>query len=160
LEQEGESLDRLWLMMGACHVHDQIRPEHVFEQMQRHPDAAVVIHPECGCTSACMTRMTKGLNPEEALAFRSTQGMVNYAKAVPNQTIIVATEVGNIHPMQRAVPDKKFIPASRDAVCAFMKQNTLEALYVSLRDEKHKITVDPALAARAWDPIQKMLDIV
>ncbi len=159
LEKEGESLDRLWLMMGACHVHDRIRPEHVFEQMERHPDAAVVIHPECGCTSACMTRMAARVNPEEELAFRSTQGMVDYARGVPNQEIIVATEVGNIHPMQKAVPGKTFIPASREAVCAFMKQNTLEKLYVSLRDEKHVITVDPQLAARAWDPIQKMLEI-
>ena len=73
LEQQGSSLDRLWLMMGACHVHDRIRPYHVEKQRRRYPDAATVIHPECGCTSACMRQMSQGAVPEGFMEFRSTQ---------------------------------------------------------------------------------------
>ena len=79
LEQENQSLERLWLMMGACHVHDRIRPYHVEQQRQNYPDAAVVVHPECGCTSACMRQMAEGMTPAHMMQFRSTQGMVQFA---------------------------------------------------------------------------------
>src|SRR3989338_567197 len=160
VEKQGVSLDLLWLMMGACHVHDAIRPHHVEEQRKLHPGAAAVIHPECGCTSACMRQVSEGGVAEEMMQFRSTQGMVKFAAESKADTIIVATEVGNLYPLSRAVPDKKFVPASREAVCAFMKQNTLRNLYLSLRDMKHEVTVDPELAAKALRPIKRMLDIV
>jgi quinolinate synthase len=72
LEQQSQSLDRLWLMMGACHVHDRIRPYHVEQQHRLYPDAAVVVHPECGCTSACMRQMSQGGAAASMMQFRST----------------------------------------------------------------------------------------
>ena len=160
LEQQGLSLDRLWLMMGACHVHDRIRPYHVEMQRRRYPDAAAVIHPECGCTSACMRQMSQGAVPEGIMAFRSTQGMVKFVKESPQKVIIMATEVGNLYPLSKAAPDKVLVPASPNAICSYMKQNTLRKLYVSLRDGVHEITVDPEMAARARMPIERMLTIV
>lgn len=160
LDKKGISLDRLWLMMGACHVHERIRPYHVETQRRLYPDAAVVVHPECGCTSACMRQVAQGTVPEEMMRFHSTQGMVQFVREAPQKVIIMATEVGNLYPMSKAAPEKTLVPANLDAVCAYMKQNTLRRLYVSLRDSVHEITVDPELAARARLPIERMLSIV
>jgi len=160
LEKMGQSIDRLWLMMGACHVHDDIRPLHVDNARKEHPKAAVVVHPECGCTSSCMRQVSTGEVPIEMLQFRSTSGMFEYADKIPQKEIIVATEIGNLYPLSKAVPNKTFIAANPEAVCAFMKQNTLHNLYESLRDMKYEITVDPELAKKARRPIERMLEIV
>ena len=159
LQERGESLDRLYLMMGACHVHDMIRPMHVALAQEEHPEAAVVYHPECGCTSACMTQVREGKVSKEQMQAKSTQAMVEFVRSAPQKTIIMATEIGNIHPMQLAAPDKLIIPANREAECAFMKQNTLRSVFEALRDERHVITVDPKVAARAYIPIERMLAI-
>src|SRR5437867_5550619 len=115
LEQQNQPLERLWLMMGACHVHDRIRPYHVEMQRRNYPDAAVVVHPECGCTSACMRQMAQGTTPANMLQFRSTQGMAQFVRETPQKIIIMATEVGNIHPLSKAAPGKTVIPASPEA---------------------------------------------
>ncbi len=160
LEEQGASLDRLWLMMGACHVHDRIRPYHVQRQQQLYPGAAAVIHPECGCTSACMRQVSQGSVAAGMMEFRSTQGMMEFVRETPQQVIIVATEVGNLYPLSKAAPEKTLIAASPTAVCSYMKQNTLRKVYESLRDGIHEITVDAELAARARVPIERMLSIV
>jgi quinolinate synthase len=85
--------------------------------------------------------------------------MVKLVREVPQETIIVATEVGNIYPMSKAAPEKTLVPASREALCAFMKQNTLQNLYISLRDMVHEVEVDPELAERAKLPIERMISI-
>jgi quinolinate synthase len=160
LEEQSQPLARLWLMMGACHVHDRIRPYHVEQQRQRYPDAAVVIHPECGCTSACMRQMAQGTTPANMMQFRSTQGMVQFVRDAPQEVIIMATEVGNIHPLSKAAPGKTVIPANPEALCAYMKQNTFRKLYNSLQNGVYEITVDEELAARARLPIERMLSIL
>lgn len=161
LQEMGESLDRLYLMMGACHVHDGIRPSDIAEKLEQNPDADLVVHPECGCTSACLTQMKEGKISEKMLQFRSTQGMFQYIKDSKNKKFIMATEVGNGYAIRKAVgPGKEIIPASDNAICAFMKQNTLRKVYESIRDKKHVITVDPELARRARLSIERMLAIV
>lgn len=161
VEEAGESLDRLYLMMGACHVHDGIRPFHIAQLLEENPGAAAVIHPECGCTSACMTQMKSGKVPADMMEIRSTTGMGKFIRESPAKVIIMATEVENMYPLSKRIPsDKVIIPASREARCAFMKQNTLRNVYESLRDEKHVITVDRELAGRAREPIERMLAIV
>lgn len=159
LEKMGQSTDRLWLMMGACHVHEKITAHQVMRQRALHPDAAVVAHMECGCVSKCMTLIDQGLVTEEMMQLRSTWGMIEFIKKAPQKQIIVATTVTNIYPMSKAAPDKEFIPANPEARCAFMEQNTLRNLYESLRDIKHEITVDPELARQARIPIERMLAI-
>ncbi len=159
LEKMGQSTDRLWLMMGACHVHEKITAHQVMKQRMLHPDAAVVAHMECGCVSKCMTLLDQGLVTEEMMQLRSTWGMIEFLKKTPQKKIIVATTVTNIYPMSKAAPYKEFIPANPDARCAFMEQNTLHNLYLSLRDDVHEITVDPELAEKARKPIERMLEI-
>lgn len=160
LEEIGQSIDRLFLMMGACHVHNEIRPGHIDVARMNHPNAAITVHPECGCTSSCMRQIKTGEIPLRLVGFRSTSGMFKFAEEIPEKEVIVATEVGNLYPLSKAVPSKTFIPANPDAVCSFMKQNTLRNLYESLRDLKYEITVDPELAERAYVPIERMLRIV
>ena len=159
LEEMGQSIDRLWLMMGACHVHNDIRPGHVDNARKQYPNAAVTVHPECGCTSSCMRQVQTGEIPLKMVGFRSTSGMFKYAEEIPQKEIIVATEIGNLYPLSKAVPGKTFIPANPEAICAYMKQNTLRNLYESLRDMKYEITVDPELAEKARIPIERMLKI-
>lgn len=160
LKKAGESTDRLWLMLGACHVHDRIKPHHIDEALRKNPGAAAVAHPECGCVSRCIQKIASGSIPERLMQIRSTQGMIDFVRNAPTDTIIMATEIGNIYPIAKVVPEKRVIPASREALCAFMKQNTLEKVYKSLRDLKYEITVDPELAKRARIPIERMLEIV
>jgi quinolinate synthase len=160
LKKAGESIDRLWLMLGACHVHDRIKPHHVEKALQKNPGAATVAHPECGCVSKCMQKIASGHAPDTLMQIRSTQGMIDFVRNTPSNTIIMATEVGNIYPIEKVVPEKRVIPASQEALCAFMKQNTLEKVCASLRELKYEIAVDPELAKRARKPIEKMLEIV
>ena len=94
---------------------ERIRPYHVEQQRKLHPDAAVVVHPECGCTSACMRQMAQGKTPADMMQFRSTQGMVQFVRDTPQQVVIMATEVGNIYPLSKAAPGKTIIPASAEA---------------------------------------------
>lgn len=159
LQKMGRPTENLWLMMGACHVHEKITAHQVMEQRALHPDAAVVAHMECGCVSKCLTLLDQGLVTEEMMQLRSTSGMIEFLKKTPQKKIIVATTVTNIYPMSIAAPDKEFIPANPEARCAFMEQNTLRNLYESLRDMKYEITVDPELAERARIPIKEMLAI-
>jgi len=160
LRKMGKSTDNLWLMMGACHVHEKITAHQVLRQMSLHPDAAVTAHIECGCQSKCTMMLDQGLISEERMQLGSTWGMIEFVKKTPHKKIIVATTVTNIHPMRKAAPDKEFIPANPEARCEFMEQNTLRNLYESLRDMKYEIKVDPELAKKARKPIEKMLEIV
>lgn len=153
----GLSIDRLWLQMGACHVHEQIRPGHLQEQQRLHPEAVSVGHMECGCQSACLLPMVGG--SENKMLFLSTQQMVGFAKETPAKEIIVATEVGNLYPMSKVAPDKTFIPASYEAICPFMKQNTLKKVYNSLKNLVYEVTIDPELGRRAMRAIDNMLKI-
>lgn len=159
LEKMGRSIDNLWLMMGACHVHEKITANHLRRRMLEHPDAAVSAHLECGCVTKCVSMLNQGLITEDRLKLSSTWGAIEFAKNTPYKKIIVATTVTNIHPMHKAAPDKEFIPANPDARCEFMEQNTLLNLYESLRDMKYEVTVDPELAERAKVPIERMLAI-
>lgn len=159
LQKMGRSTDKLWLMMGACHVHEKITANHLRKQMLLHPDAAVSAHMECGCVTKCVSMLNQGLITEDRLRLSSTWGAIDFAKNTPYKKIIVATTVTNIYPMQKAAPDKEFIPANPEAHCEFMEQNTLRNLYESLRDMKYEITVDPELARQARIPIERMLAI-
>jgi len=92
-----------------------------------------------------MRQMAQGTAPAHMMQFRSTQGMAQFVRDTPQKVVIMATEVGNIYPLSKAAPGKTIVPASPEAVCAYMKQNTLRKLYVSLRDGIHEITVTRTL---------------
>ena len=139
---------------GACHVHEKFSVEKLLALKQEHPDARVLVHPECP-------------KPVRILADKvgSTQALLNYAVDNDSQEFIVCTESGILFEMQRRCPEKTFIPAPpEDGTCAcneceYMKLITLEKLYNSLKFMAPEIEVDPDIAERAVKPIQRMLDI-
>jgi quinolinate synthase len=139
---------------GACHVHEKFSAAKLADLKREHPDAKVLVHPECP-------------KPIRIMADKvgSTQALLNFAVDNEAQEFIVCTESGILIEMQRRCPDKTFIPAPpEDGTCAcneceYMKLITLEKLYNSLKFMAPEIEVDPDIAERAVKPIQRMLDI-
>lgn len=142
------------LWNGACHVHELFSPVKIAELKKQHPQAKVLVHPECPA-------------PVRILADKigSTAVLLKYATESDAQEFIVATESGILHQMQKDCPQKTFIPAPPDDStcacndCAFMKLNTMEKLYNSLRFLAPQIEVDADIAERARRPIERMLQL-
>ena len=145
---------RMLLWDGACHVHEQFSLEKILGLKKNHPDAEVIAHPECK-------------KPVLTIAdfIGSTAALITYTTQSPKTAFIVATESGVIHEMRKRNPQKEFVPAPpNDSTCAcnecsFMRLNTMEKLYLCLRDEKPEIILDPAICERAVKPIRRMLEL-
>lgn len=140
---------------GACMVHEAFSIEKILRLQKQHPDAKFIAHPESEKHVLSV-----------ASYIGSTTEMINYAVTDPTQKFIVATEAGILHKMQQMVPDKILIPAPANednhcacAECAFMKMNSLEKLYLCLKDESPEITVSEEIITRALLPLQRMLEI-
>ena len=143
---------------GACHVHEQFSTNAILELKKEHPQAQVLVHPECK-------------RPVVLLADKvgSTAVLLKYAVESDCKEFIVATESGILHEMQKQAPQKTFIPVPPEVTegsvgcscneCAYMRLNTLEKLYACLRDETPEIKVDKAIAERAKLPIDRMLEM-
>jgi quinolinate synthase len=139
------------LWQGSCIVHETFSERKLLGLKERHPKALVLAHPEC----------------EEAVLAHadyigSTTGILKFAVKSDAREFIVATESGILHQMQKAAPDKTFIPAPPMANCAcnecpHMKKNTLEKVYLALRDLAPRLEMDPGLLERARTPIDRML---
>ncbi|MGL5957379.1 MAG: quinolinate synthase NadA [Phocaeicola sp.] len=142
------------LWQGACHVHEQFSVEKIIALKAQYPDAAILVHPEC-----------KGAVVKLADLVGSTAAILKYAVNSPKRDFIVATESGILHEMRKQCPEKNFIPAPpEDSTCAcnecsYMRLNTLEKLYNSLKFEWPEIEVEANVAEAAIKPIQRMLDI-
>ena len=145
---------QMLLWDGACHVHEKFSVEKIIELKKQYPDAQVLVHPEC-----------KGAVAKLADKIGSTAGLLKYAMASDKKDFIVATESGILYEMRKKCPEKNFIPAPpEDSTCAcnecnFMRLNTLEKLYNTLKYEWPEVNVDEAIAQEAIKPIQKMLEI-
>jgi len=139
---------------GTCIVHETFSEKRLLELMAQHPDAEVIAHPECH----------EGIL-RHAHFVASTSGLIDYAKKSPKQAFIVATEAGIMHKMAQAAPGKTLIAAPPEDescscnVCPFMKKNTLEKLYLSLRDLQPQVDVPEPVRVRALKPIQRMLEM-
>lgn len=139
---------------GACHVHEQFSLEKILNLKKEYPNALLLAHPEC-----------KSYILQIADCVGSTAALLKFATKSSNKQFIVATEAGILHEMQKNNPDKEFIPAPpEDASCAcnecnFMRMNTMEKLYLCLKNETPEIFVDEEIRKKAVKPIQKMLDI-
>ncbi len=139
------------LWQGSCIVHETFSERKLVGLKTRHPEALVLAHPEC--EDAVLAH---------ADYIGSTTGILKYALASPKKEFIVVTEPGILHQMQKAAPDKTFIPAPPEANCAcnecpHMKRNTLEKVYLCLRDLSPRIEMLPALLERAKLPIDRMM---
>jgi quinolinate synthase len=151
---------------GECHVHAGIRPSDITAVRAAHPGADFLIHPECGCSTSVMEYVAAGDVDSEGVHMLSTGGMLGYARehqaggaAGQTRTAIVATETGMLYPLRQSAPDVEFIAANEAASCRFMKMITLPKLRDALRDDVHEVRVDPAIAARARVPIERMVSI-
>lgn len=149
---------KMHIWMGECHVHAGIRADEVERLTQLHPDAELLVHPECGCSTSAMYEVAAGGLPSNT-ALLSTGNMITHVRNSPAQSFIVATEVGILHRLKQENPAKRFVPASEEAVCPFMKMITLEKVYRSLRDDIYPIEVDPETAAKARRSIERMIEI-
>ena len=142
------------LWNGACHVHEQFSVEKILELRKQYPDADVLVHPEC-----------KGTVAKLADKVASTAGLLRHAINSPKKDFIVATESGILHEMRKQCPEKNFIPVPPENgscscnECNYMRLNTLEKLYNTLKYEWPEVTVDPEIAKEAVKPIQRMLEI-
>lgn len=139
---------------GACHVHEEFSLEAIIKLKEENPDAKIIVHPECELP----VRMVADF-------IGSTAALLNFTKTDEADCYIIATEPGIIHQMQKATPDKRYLPAPpKDSTCgcsecSFMKLITIEKIYRCLRDEKPEIFVDKDIIKEAQKPIKRMLEI-
>lgn len=141
------------LWPGACSVHVIFSAKKITQLKVRHPEALVLAHPEC---------------EESVLALAdhigSTTSILKFAIQSPAREFIIATEAGLIHQMQKEAPDKVFIPAPPDSGCAcnecpHMKLNTMEKVYLAMKNRRPEIRMEESLRLRALKPIQRMLEM-
>ena len=147
------------LWNDGCHVHEKFSVEGIVNLKKEHPDAVVMAHLECKAPVLAIADV-KG----------STATMLKYAQAHPEQKeFIVATEAGILHEMQRTCPDRTFYPVPPEVSegglgcscneCEFMKKNSLEKIYNTLKFGWPQIEIDPAIAKDAVKPIERMLEL-
>jgi quinolinate synthase len=150
MEQTGREM-LLW--PGTCIVHEMFSEKKLVQLKMQYPDAEVIAHPECE-------------EPVLKLAdfIASTTGLLLYTQRSASKAFIVVTEAGIIHQMEQASPHKKFIPAPPDNECAcnecpFMRLNTLEKVYLCMKNRTPELVMDEAIRVKALGPIQKMLEM-
>ncbi len=140
------------LWQGTCMVHETFSEKKIAQLKHAHPEALLIAHPECEPTLL-----------EKADFIGSTSALLKFSAENPARTFIVATEEGILYQMKKLSPDKEFIPAPPNANCAcnecpFMKLNTLEKIYLTLRDETNEVTLPDDLRLRALKPLELMLE--
>ncbi len=141
------------LWNGSCMVHEIFSAEKITKLQMRYPEAKLIAHPEC-----------EPVILDKADFIGSTSGLLRYTRTSDATTFIVATEPGIIHQMEKASPDKVFIPAPPNNQCAcnecpHMKRNTLEKLYLSMKYELPEITLPEHVIRDARRSIDRMLEV-
>lgn len=150
MEQTGREMV-LW--QGSCMVHETFSERKIIQLQVEHPQAEVIAHPECEPSVL-----------RHAQYIGSTTALLNYCQRSASQEFIVATEPGIIHQMQKAQPEKRFIPAPPINQCAcnecpHMRLNTLEKLYLCMKNRSPEITLPEDTRLAALRPIQRMLEM-
>ncbi len=138
---------------GACEVHEVLSAEKIIQMKIENPDATLIAHPEC-------------THPVLILAdfVGSTTAMLNYTKQSDSKKFIVATETGILHQMQKDSPEKEFLIVPTDETCscndcAYMKLNTMEKIYLALKNEQPEITLSDETINKAKMPLIRMLEL-
>ena len=150
---------KMHIWMGECHVHAGIQPGDLKQMLADQPDAELLVHPECGCTTNVIWLLSEGELPRERTKVLSTGGMVSEAEASPHHRFLVATETGILHQLRKASPSKEFVPVDRKAECKYMKAITPANLLTSLQEGIFEIDVPPAIAERARATVERMIAI-
>jgi len=147
----GQTGREMALYPGFCIVHEQFTPRRVAAMKARCPDAKLIVHPECHAPVAAMADFVG-----------STAGMLRFVATNPAKTFLIGTETGILHLMRKHRPDAKFVPIPVDdggscSLCPYMRLNTLEKIYLALRDLKPEIVMDEPLRQKALKPLERML---
>ena len=150
--------ENMHIWMGECHVHAAIHPRAIDEKMKEHPQAELLIHPECGCLTPYLDRVAR-LDKGDQLKVASTEGMIVSACQSPAKQFVVATEEGILHRLKKENPDKEFIPIQNEMSCQFMKMITLEKLHAALANDQFQVTVPEEVAAKARLSIERMVAV-
>ena len=145
--------------MGECHVHAGIDPEHINLMRAAHPDAELLVHPECGCSTSVLDAVSSGAVSSRQLQILSTEGMIKRPAQSASSQFIVATEIGILHRLRNENPTKTFFAANDRASCAYMKVTTLPKVLRALQTMTNHITVPPDIAAKAKRAIDRMVAI-
>jgi quinolinate synthase len=146
--------DDIVLWPGTCIVHETFSEKKLIALLVEHPDAQVIAHPECEDSIL-----------RHAAHVASTSGLIDYVVKSDHGKFIVATEAGILHKMQQAAPGKVLIPAPPEDescacnMCPHMRRNTLEKLYLCLRDLSPQVDVPEDVRVRALMPIERMLEM-
>jgi len=133
---------------GFCPTHLLFQPEEAIMLKHQHPNALVIIHPEC-------TREMRKVSDY----IGSTSKMCNYAKESAAKEFIVGTEEGLLHRLNKENPEKKFYLAYDGAICPNMKVNTLDRIYAALKEEKYEIKVPENIAVKARASLERMFQV-
>ncbi len=133
---------------GFCPTHVRILPQHILRAKEEYPMAEVVVHPECRADVIAIA--------DEAL---STGGMVRHARESRVKDVIIGTEIGMIHRLRKEAPNKRFIPATEQAICPHMKLITLEKILWSLEEMAPRVKVPEEIRLKAKAAVDRMLEI-
>ena len=147
------------IWMGECHVHAGISPDDLRKQVAANPDAELLIHPECGCTTSTMFLAGAGDLPAERTHILSTGGMLEHARHSNVKTALVATEVGMLHQLRMANPRTNFQAMNPNAVCKYMAMTTEDALLRCVTDGVEEVDVPADIAGRARAAVQGMVAV-
>jgi len=139
---------RLILYPGFCYVHHRIKPEQVKLAKELHPEAQLIVHPECRPEVIAM-----------ADAVLSTSQMIHYAKASSNNSFIIGTEEGLLHRLRQENPDKSFFLITNSQICTDMKKTTLETLAQTMELRQNIVTVPEEVRIKAKQAVDRMLAI-
>lgn len=153
----GRTNMQIW--MGECHVHAGISPTDVRDQVAAHPDADLLIHPECGCATSALWLTGTGDLPADRTHILSTGGMADIAPTLKSGTALVATEVGMLHQLRRLNANVDFVPMNPQASCKYMKMITPELLLRCLRDGRDVVDVPNDIADDARRSVERMIAI-
>ena len=151
--------DNISIWLGECHVHAGISPADVRTQVAAHPEAELLVHPECGCATSALWLAGEGELPMGRTQIMSTGGMVDAARTMTAPTALVATEIGMLHQLRKVNDRTTFLPMNPKASCRFMKMTTPELLLRALREGRDEITVPADVAARARRSVERMIAI-
>jgi quinolinate synthase len=153
----GRNNIEVWL--GECHVHAAISPHDIRTTVAAHPDAELLVHPECGCANSTVWLAGEGELPAERTHILSTGGMLTAAREMTAKTALVATEIGMLHQLRKANQRTTFLPVNPKASCRFMKMTTPELLLRCLREGRDEITLPSELVAPARRAVERMVAI-
>ena len=139
---------RMILYPGFCPPHQRLVPRHIDLAREQHPDGVVLVHPECSPEVI-----------EKADAALSTSQMIRYATDSDAQTFLIGTEVGHLHPLRKANPDRMFYPLSEGMVCHDMKKTTLESVVRTMEERQNAVTVPEDIRVKAKLALDRMLEV-